>query len=220
MRPFRAAAPEDRQRGRRWPRLRALLAGGLVLGIGATVTLAAWTDSEYTAATLTAGRFGILGSMNGAAFADHATSPGATLTFSPALGAVYPGAPPGFTTVQIRTASTASGGFNSVAGTVSMQTSTAATGGLAGALVYAVRVIPTGSSCNEALFSNAAAPVIVPNATPLTTAVGASAANVQTVAASAGSTVSYCVRIALPLTAPDGIQNSSTPVVWQFAGTT
>jgi predicted ribosomally synthesized peptide with SipW-like signal peptide len=219
MRPDRGAASQDRRwRVRHRLRLRALLAGGLVLGIGATVTLAAWSDSEYTAATFTSGRFGILGGSNGGSFADHPTSPGPTLVFSPVLTGVYPGSGAGFTSVQIRTASVASGGFDSVAGVVRLQTSTAATGNLAAALVYAVRVMPSGALCNEALFSNAAAPVIVPNATPLTTAVAASAANVQTLPAAAGGTVSYCIRIELPTAAADNAQNGTATVTWQFAG--
>jgi predicted ribosomally synthesized peptide with SipW-like signal peptide len=221
MRPDRGAGSQHgRWRARHRLRLRALLAGGLVLGIGATVTMAAWTDSEYTAATLTAGQFGIVGSMNAGAFADHPTSPGATLTFSPVLTGLYPGSGAGFTTVQIRTASVATGGFASVPGVVRLQTSTTATGNLAAALVYAVRVVPSGGACNEALFANAAAPIIVANATPLTTAVGASTANTQSVTGAGGNTVSYCIRIELPTAAADNAQNGTATVTWQFAGAT
>jgi len=209
-----------RRRTSWWLRTRALLAGGLVLGIGTAATLAAWNDSEYTTATVTSGRFGIVGSVNGGAFSDHATAPGPTLTFTPALGAVYPGAPAGFTTVQIRTASSASGGFDSVPGLLRLQTATPATGVLATHLVYAIRVIPSGASCNDALFSNAAAPVIVPNDTPFTTSVGVSAANVQTLQAAGANTISYCIRIALPATAPDDTQAKTATVTWQFAGST
>lgn len=216
--------PRDRaprRRRLRWMRLRALLAGGLVLGVGASITLAAWTDSEYATTTVTSGRFGIVGAVNGSGtFTDHATSPGATLTFSPVLTAVYPGSGAGFTTVQIRTASVATGGFDSVPGVVRMQTSTAAAGSLASALVYAVRVVPSGSSCNEALFSNAAAPVIVPNATSLTTSVPTSPDVPQALPAAGASTVTFCVRIELPTTAPDTSQNGTASVVWLFAGAT
>ena len=53
-------------------RFRAILAGGLVLGVGAAVTLAAWNDSEFAQGTFTAGAFNLEGSTDGAAFAEHA----------------------------------------------------------------------------------------------------------------------------------------------------
>lgn len=51
-------APRDRTPRRgpsRWRRLRAVLAAGLVLGAGASVSLAAWTDRERAGAMFTAG---------------------------------------------------------------------------------------------------------------------------------------------------------------------
>ncbi|SDP36615.1 SipW-cognate class signal peptide [Nakamurella panacisegetis] len=63
-------------------RLRALLAGGLVLGLGAIVTLAAWNDSEFATGTFAAGSFNLQGSStDGVSFADHASAPGAALGF-------------------------------------------------------------------------------------------------------------------------------------------
>lgn len=61
----------------------AVLAGGLVLGVGAAVTLAAWNDSEFARGTFTAGSFTFTGSTDGTSFSDHATSAGAaSLTFA------------------------------------------------------------------------------------------------------------------------------------------
>lgn len=71
--------------------IRAILAGGLVLGVGAAVTLAAWNDSEYVTGTFTAGTFNLEGSTtNGTTFTDHATSPGGTLSFSVAAATLSP----------------------------------------------------------------------------------------------------------------------------------
>jgi len=53
-------------------RLKAVLAGGLVLGVGAAVTLAAWNDSEFAQGEFTAGAFNLEGSVDGAAYTDHA----------------------------------------------------------------------------------------------------------------------------------------------------
>ncbi|MFC7405096.1 SipW-dependent-type signal peptide-containing protein [Georgenia alba] len=60
-------------------KVRALLAGGLVLGVGAAVTLAAWNDSEFAAGTFAAGSFNLEGSTTSAAdgYADHASADGA-----------------------------------------------------------------------------------------------------------------------------------------------
>ena len=67
---------------RRRDKAKALLAAGLVLGVGAAVTLAAWNDSEYATGSFGAGTFGIEGSTDGTAYADHASGTAATLTFN------------------------------------------------------------------------------------------------------------------------------------------
>ena len=66
--------------------VRAILAGGLVLGVGAAVTLAAWNDSEFATGTFGAGSFNLEGQETIAAgFSDHETAPGApTAATSPA----------------------------------------------------------------------------------------------------------------------------------------
>ncbi|GAA3598003.1 hypothetical protein GCM10022198_22860 [Klugiella xanthotipulae] len=64
-------------------RARAILAGGLVVGVGAAVTLAAWNDSEFATGTFTAGAFNLEGSTNGTAYAEHAAAgSAATLGFT------------------------------------------------------------------------------------------------------------------------------------------
>ena len=75
-------------RVRRPRRLRALLAGGLVLGVGFSVTLAAWTDTEKATGTFGASIFGVQSSTNGSTWADHPTTP-AALVFT--AGSYSPG---------------------------------------------------------------------------------------------------------------------------------
>lgn len=76
---------------------RALLAGGVVLGIGASMTLAAWSDSEWAQGTFTTGSFTFHGSTTSATegFADHTSSNGAAaLNFTldgQAMGGLKPG---------------------------------------------------------------------------------------------------------------------------------
>lgn len=55
-------------------KVKALLAGGLVLGVGAAVTLAAWTDQEWVGGTFNTGTFNVQGSTDGAEYSDHETS--------------------------------------------------------------------------------------------------------------------------------------------------
>jgi predicted ribosomally synthesized peptide with SipW-like signal peptide len=65
--------------------IRAILAGGLVLGVGTAVTLAAWNDSESATGTFTAGAFNLEGSTNGTTFTDHnppIVGSAATLSFT------------------------------------------------------------------------------------------------------------------------------------------
>jgi predicted ribosomally synthesized peptide with SipW-like signal peptide len=71
--------------------IRALLAGGLVLGVGTAVTLAAWNDSEFVTGTFTAGSFDLEGSTaDGTTFGDHASSPGGALSFTVPAGELSP----------------------------------------------------------------------------------------------------------------------------------
>ena len=70
--------PSDRRRKRR-----AMLAGGLVLGVGATMTLAAWTDDEFAKGIFNTTSFGIEGSTDGSAWDDHTPEANAaTMTFT------------------------------------------------------------------------------------------------------------------------------------------
>ncbi|WP_241726765.1 SipW-dependent-type signal peptide-containing protein [Dietzia sp. SLG310A2-38A2] len=50
---------------------KAILAGGVVLGLGAAVTLAAWSDDVFAGGTFNTGSFELQGSTNGTAFADY-----------------------------------------------------------------------------------------------------------------------------------------------------
>lgn len=54
-------------------KIKAIPAGGLVLGLGATFTLAAWNDSGFAQGTFAAGTFNMVGSTNGTDYAEHAT---------------------------------------------------------------------------------------------------------------------------------------------------
>lgn len=70
-------------------RVRALLAGGVVLGLGATVTLAAWSDDIWVNGQFRAGQFNVQGSPSTSSthtWAEYPTQAGAApLQFSAAI---------------------------------------------------------------------------------------------------------------------------------------
>lgn len=64
-------AAELQKRQDRKRRRKALLAGGVVLGLGAAVTLAAWSDDVFADGTFDTGGFELQGSTNGDDFFDY-----------------------------------------------------------------------------------------------------------------------------------------------------
>lgn len=77
-------------------KIRAIAAGGAVLGLGAVITLAAWSDSEFAGGTFASGNFGIEAAIDGTTFANHSDEAGAlSLTadateFSPGETQAFP----------------------------------------------------------------------------------------------------------------------------------
>ncbi len=72
---------------------KAILAGGLVLGIGAAVTLAAWNDSEFVIGNFGGGHFKMVGSADASeAFTNHdSDSADAALNFQVNASNMTPG---------------------------------------------------------------------------------------------------------------------------------
>ncbi|MBV1777831.1 SipW-dependent-type signal peptide-containing protein [Paeniglutamicibacter sp. ABSL32-1] len=190
---------------RRFTRLRAVLAGGLVLGIGTTATLAAWTDEEHASGSFQAGTFSIVGSTNGTEFSDHPTAPGAPLVFSVTPDAMVPGTTV-FALYSVKTAN------SSVAGSVQLAADPGNGTGLGEYLRYGVSGVP-GTTCNAATF--AAGTSVVSAGTGLTSG---SAAKIA-LGAKGSSTVNYCFAVTLPTTAPNAAQGTVLTGRWAFAAT-
>lgn len=186
-------------------RIRAVLAGGLVLGVGATMTLAAWNDSEYSSATFTAGRFDIVGAPDGTTFSSHPAGTPAALTFSAPFGAMVPGSTV-YALFSVKTASP------SVAGSLQLSVTSTAGTGLGTYLRYGVRTI-AGTTCNGTTYPAGTA-VVPDNSTMATAGTGA-----QAVAANGGSTVNYCIAVTLPAAADNGAQGLTAIQTWQILGT-
>lgn len=204
----RAEARKGRRRAEQslWSqRLRALLAGGLVLGVGATVTMATWNDSEYAGGSVTAGTFELQGSSDGSDFwSSEADSPHA-LSFTPDSGPLFPGA----TRHALFSVRTAEG---SIGGTVQVLADEGNDAGLGAYLTYGLSVIE-GTTCDAGTFEDGN--TVVERGTVLTE--GAQAA--QELAADQGAAVNYCLELLLPEDADNGAQGEDAAPSWQFLGT-
>jgi predicted ribosomally synthesized peptide with SipW-like signal peptide len=192
-----------------------VLAGGLVLGVGATVTLASWNDSEFAKGSFTTSVFDTESNVQGGGYADNSTSPGPTVTFS---GSGFsPGVSQYFSDL-IRTKA------NSTAGTLVLGAATlggtdAAT--LGAALVY--RVVRTTGTCNAAAFTGSPAFVVGAGATFRALTVGQETGVTNTLAAATGSApgdpTGFCFEVTLPAGAANSLQGKAATATWQFVAT-
>lgn len=195
-------------------RLRAVLAGGLVLGVGAIMTLAAWTDTEYTTGSFGTSTFDTVSSVDTSTFADHATvGTASSLVFS--ASAMSPGVL-FYAPLDIKTTA----GTN-VAGTVVL-TAVSSTGALAPALEYRMVRTTTATTCAAGAFASGT--YIVGASTPtyalVTTAApsGGSAISSAIVAAGA-SAIRYCTEIRVAPGSASSYQNKTSDVTWTFTAT-
>ena len=167
----------------------AVLAGGLVLGVGGAVVLAAWNDSEFATGTFTAGSFNLEGSTDGNAWADHAAvGDAAQLSFVVDADNVIPGEVL-YAPYSIRLVGTTDGDLTIAAPAI--------TGDNAANLTAETRLI-TGTTCDAAAFA------------------GGTAVLPTTIAASADGTAgqqNYCLQVTA---SDDLVQGQAGTVVWQW----
>lgn len=194
---------------RRGTRVKAVLAGGLVLGLGAAMTLAAWTDQEFATGSFTAGHFNLVGSPTGSGFTDHATSdPGvpASLSFSTGFDNLSKSstvAAPYVLHLDATTTVTGTGTVLSSAGN-----------GLASThLTYGVIEVASVAACTAV----ATGTTRVPSGTALGSASGATsfalAAGNGTLP---GADVFLCIQVTSDASLP---QDSAATATWQFSAT-
>lgn len=182
---------------------KAFLAGGLVLGVGAAVTLAAWNDSEFAEGIFNSGSFDIEGSADGTTFASHDTPAEAQqLSFEVAADNLAPGdvvAAP--YAVQLTGDSTSDA--NVVVGTES------STGSLSGLTYELIRTDTFG--CDAGTTGT----TLVPAGTPLgTTPADVSFQLAQsTTGGQPGETANLCFKVSADGALEQGEQNSTT---WSF----
>lgn len=194
----------DARTWRRSRRVRALLSAGLVLGVGAAATLAAWNDAEHSSASFEAGTFGIVGSTSGTTFSEHPAADPAELSFSPGVAALAPGDSV-YALFSVRTIP------GSVAGTVRLSAAGVNSTGLGQWLTYSVRTIDS-LTCNAAAFAGGN-----PNGLPQGESLTTSASGTRTLAADGAEQMNFCFEVTLPTSAPNHAQGTGVNANWTFS---
>jgi predicted ribosomally synthesized peptide with SipW-like signal peptide len=193
---------------RTFRRVRALLAGGLVLGVGATMTIAAWTDQELATSTVSAGTFSIASRSDQGAFVSHGPTE-TVLTVPLDASGLYPGVKKA-AYVQVQASGTLGGTVSLTAVAVTNNAGTAPTGADL-ALQNAIRV-------NFAVVAGPANCTTSATAAAALTAVPALPA--QTLTVSPLNTITYCVVLELPADATGTAQGGTVKPTWTFTGST
>lgn len=199
-------------RGNRRRKVLAVLAGGLVLGVGGAVTLAAWNDSEFAASTFTAGSFDLEGATDGAAgtYTDHETAgEAAALTFtlnpenlSP-TDVVYA---PFWVRLDAATTTPATLAADTIAATPGTPDATPD-------LSHAVYAIAPDATCDATATTGT---LVASGATADAITPGTSVALADGATGVAGTPVQLCFVV----TAGDGLdEGASTTVTWSFTAT-
>lgn len=199
-----AGAPAPRRTRRK---VLAILAGGLVLGVGAAVTLAAWNDSEFATGTFTAGAFNLQGSTDNLTFTDHpAAGSAAAVTFSTGFNLLSPNdvvAAPFAVRLDAATTNNATAIF----------TSAATTGTATANLSYGVVQVASMAGCTPAATGTA---TLVPAGTPMTAVTGATAFALAKGTAAPGATVFLCFQVKA---APTLLASQTATAVWGLTAT-
>lgn len=212
------ARPESRRQIRRRRtklrnrRIKAVLAGGLVFGIGATATVASWTDTEVADGSFEAGTFNIELSVDGQWSNTREMKFQAT--------SMFPGSKV-YAPVFVRTTpGTTMDGALSVSGEGIGGSPT----GIGQSLTYraVTRSIATtdGFTCNADSF-NASDPFVfgtasarIPLRDPATGK--ATSGKPQEIKAAGGSVQAYCFEVLLPENTPNSAQGTEADHTWTF----
>lgn len=199
---------QDRKRKRK-----ALLAGGVVLGLGAAATLAAWSDDVFADGVFNTGTFNIESSANGTVWDEHETEGSAApLSFELTATQMAPDQTV-YAPFSIRTDDD-----TSLDGEVAL-TGTIADGAYAGLLTYQIfEVEAHGENCNpedsaelanewaESTLANAAT---APDTDPIA------------IAANAADEANLCIAVTLAdQEAVEDAEDNTEPtsVIWEFNG--
>ena len=203
----------------------ALLSGGLILGLGATATLASWNDSEWVNGGVDASTSGVILSTfqvqqnRGTGWSDFDTTPGGSHAFTAPTTGLTPG-DAAYTQVSLRTTS------DSIAGTVELQAGAADTSGAFpatdSALWSALRlrvVVTTGAPGACALASFAPGATFVVGDATSGVAMSTAGSLTRSLSAAGANQQNYCFQLLLPTGSSSSLMGMEASPVWQFVST-
>jgi predicted ribosomally synthesized peptide with SipW-like signal peptide len=192
-------------------KVRAALAGGLVFGLAAGLTVASWTDAEFVGATFTASTFNLQTSVQGAAYT---STGGSTGTVTATAAGIYPGsAGTRYVSLKVKTAAV------SLAGTVSLSAAANAGSGLTPVLRSRIVTIPAATACTSAVFTAGATYVAGTNTTYQMVSAALPASAAIAVLANGGSEVHYCIELSIATaTVQATYQGTSATATWTVTG--
>lgn len=186
-------------------KIQALAAGGLVLGVGASATMAAWTDEESSIGSFTAGAFAIEANIDGQWSATN------KMTF--AAADLFPDQSV-YAPVSLR-----SSPDTTVEGVVSVQEK-ATSGGLVPDLSYRAVALSPGTdpkTCSDKHFNNATDQYVFGSNKEYVNMGSAPAAKAtQSLEAGQANTISYCFEVRLDKDASNASQKQTATTTWEF----
>ncbi|GAA2028179.1 hypothetical protein GCM10009720_04950 [Yaniella flava] len=191
-------------------KVKALLAGGLVLGVGAAVTLAAWTDQEWAEGIFSTGSFNIESSVSGeeGSFNDHTPEEDgvAALTFE--LAGADNMAPDDTVSAPFVLRLDESTTYNA-----EVNLDSASVDGPNGQnLTYGITEVASVEECT----ANASGTTVVPTGTAMTSAEGANLVELTAGAEeAAGAPSVLCFEVSA---GEELVEGASTTAQWQFIG--
>ncbi|TLM86495.1 hypothetical protein FDW83_01735 [Pseudarthrobacter sp. NamE2] len=216
----------------RWTKGRALLAGGLVLGVGAAATLAAWTDDEWVFGgsgngdgtgpnTPGTGVYRMqqntwAGASGAVKWTDEKDANGGALTFTVDPGKLIPGKTV-YSPMQLRTVAGSEALDVSLAEGIQSALNRGADNSQAlyAALTYGVFKGVGKAACEAGTVSGGSE--VVPAGSALTTASATTfPLAAGTDAATPGEPENLCFALTLPATASADLQGLNTVPVWRF----
>lgn len=201
----------------------ALLSGGLILGLGATATLASWNDSEWVFGGVDSTTSGVGTSTfevqqnRGTGWGDFETSPGGALLITAPTGGLTPG-DAAYTQVSLRTTSASvAGDLVLLAATTAPTPAFAASSTLLWDAIQLRVVATTGTpgTCDLAAFGAGATYVIGSFASGAAMSTPGSTTALSLSAAS-GNQQNYCFQMLLPTGSSDLLQGTGISPVWEF----
>ncbi|MCZ7418630.1 MULTISPECIES: SipW-dependent-type signal peptide-containing protein [unclassified Micromonospora] len=197
----------------RFRRIRAVLAGALVLGLGATSTLAAWTDGEYGTGSFAASVFGTESQTASSSWTSHTPAANAAiLAFS--ATAMSPSVS-FYAYLDIRTTST-----TNIGGTVTLTSSSNNSGALLPVLEYrAVRTPSTGTTCSAAAFTGTPTWIVGPSYLGVTSIPGPPVSSAITPPSGGTPQLRFCFEVRVQSGANNSYQGTTGAVTWEFTAT-